>query len=121
MPVAFLLDENQRGLAWRYILQHNARGIDNLDVVRIGDAADLPLGSDDPDILVWAERENRILISVDRRTLASHLANHIAQGRRCPGIFQVRDVPFQQVISFLACVAYASEPGEWENRITYIP
>jgi hypothetical protein len=65
MSLKFLLDENQRGLLWRYVRLHNARKVFPLDVVRLGDSADLPLGADDPAILRWAEQEKRILMSVD--------------------------------------------------------
>jgi hypothetical protein len=34
MPLAYLVDENLRGLVWQYIRRHNARGIHPLDAVR---------------------------------------------------------------------------------------
>jgi len=48
MPLRYLLDENQRGVLWHVIQRHNARGIDPIDTVRVGDTPDLPLGTDDP-------------------------------------------------------------------------
>src|SRR5437588_6176757 len=118
MAIAFLLDENQRGLLWSHVRRHNAKGLYPLDAVRVGDAMDLPLGSQDPEVLLWAERERRILVSRDRATLATHLANHIAGGHRCPGIFLARDVPLREVLEFLVCAGYASEPREWQDQIT---
>jgi hypothetical protein len=117
MPLAYLLDENQRGLLWRYIQRHNLTRDLPIDAIRVGDAPDLPLSSDDRAVLLWAERENRILVSQDRKTLAKHLSAHLAAGHRSPGIFQVRSTSLQ----FLLCAAYASEPGEWENRMAFIP
>lgn len=76
----YLLDENQRGVLWHVIQRHNSRGIDPIDAVRVGDAADLALGSDDPTIPRWAEREQRILITFDRSTIAEHLREHLAAG-----------------------------------------
>jgi hypothetical protein len=63
MPLQFVLDENQRGLLWRAIVRHNQLGANLVDVIRVGDPDDLPLGASDPEILVWCERENRILVS----------------------------------------------------------
>lgn len=56
-----------------------------LDVLRVGDIPELPLAVDDPDILMWAEREERILVTEDRHTMANHL-------RGCkPADWMVRD------------------------------
>ncbi len=63
MALRFVLDENQRGLLWRAVVRHNQRGLHVLDVVRVGDPSDLPLGSIDAEILLWCEREDRILVS----------------------------------------------------------
>ena len=52
MALAFLLDENLRGLLWKHIRRHNVRGVHPIDAVRVGDVADLPLGSTDPAILL---------------------------------------------------------------------
>ena len=63
MPLRFLLDENLRGGGlWQAIQKHNQVGIYPVDVIRVGDPSDLPLGASDPDILLWGERESRILL-----------------------------------------------------------
>jgi hypothetical protein len=54
--LCFLLDEHLRGPLWLAILRHNSQGGLPIDVVRVGDSPDLPLGSTDLDILLWAER-----------------------------------------------------------------
>ena len=123
MPLRFLLDENLRGGAlWRAIQRHNAAGIDPLDAVRVGDPVDLPCGSIDPDILIWAEREGRILATLDRRTIATHVAAHLRAGRHSPGVFLVRGgPPLSQVVAFLVLAAHAGDPADYHNRIEYIP
>jgi len=63
--------------------------MDLIDAVRVGDPTDLPLGSEDPAILRWAEREQRILIPFDKSSMAKHLSEHFAGGNHCPGIFMV--------------------------------
>ena len=121
MPLAYLFDENLRGMLWQHVRRHNMLRVNELDVVRVGDADDLPLGSEDPDILRRAERENRILLSRDEHTMPKHLADHLAAGRRSPGVFLVRTAPLVEIVEFLVCAAYASDPVEWENRVSFMP
>ena len=51
MSLAFLLDEHLRGPLWTAIQRHNLSSELRLDVVRVGDAADLGLGTLDGDLL----------------------------------------------------------------------
>src|SRR5947209_4589649 len=109
MPLSFLLDENQRGPLWKAIFFHNLTGINLVDAVRVGDLPDLPLGSLDPDILLWAEREGRILVTKDKDSMSAHLADHLQSGHHSPGVFSIRkrsSLPL--VVSFLAAAAYES-------------
>ena len=122
MGLRFVLDENQRGLLWRAIVRHNQTGVYPLDVVRVGDPDELSLAATDPEILVWCERENRILVSFDKATLAGHLAAHLQAGRHSPGVFMLRrSVRLSQVMEHVALVAYASDAWEWSDRIEFIP
>jgi hypothetical protein len=121
MPLQFVLDENLRGLVWQAILNHNKRGMYVLDAVRLGDVSDLPLGTRDRDILLWTERENRILISFDKTTLPGHLKEHLRSGHHCPGIFAVpEDARITNVLSFLTIAAYAGTPDDFRDQIVYI-
>src|SRR5262249_14600653 len=122
MNLRYLLGEHLRGPPWRAIQWHNRLGEFPLDVVRVGDPPDLPLGTPDPDTLGWAEGAGRILVSRDRETLASHLAAHLSAGRHSPGIFLIRrHVSLPELVSFLVEAAYASEAVEWADRLAYIP
>src|SRR5262245_25889278 len=114
MALRFVLDENQRGLLWRAIVRHNQLSSYPVDAIRVGDAPDLPLGTSDPDVLSWCERENRILVSFDKATLATHLAAHLQAGGHSPGIFLLRrGTRLATVVDYLALVAHASEAWEW--------
>jgi len=122
MPVAFLLDENIPSRIWRAIQRHNEHNVDILDVVCVGQSDDLPFSADDPSILLWAERQGRILITEDKSTMPAHLATHLDEGRHCPGVFMLRPgtrVP--DLLEFFVLVAYASQSAEWRDRIEYIP
>jgi hypothetical protein len=122
MTLRYVLDEHLRGALWRAIQWHNSSGVYPLDVVRVDDPADLPLGSDDPALLLWAEREQRILVTHDPDTMPKHLADHLAGGHHSPGVFMLRPhSTLPQILSFLRDDAYASEPAEWQDRIHFIP
>ena len=56
MPIGFLLDEQMRGKPlWHALRRLTLTGTVGVDVLRVGDLPDLPLGTSDPDILIWAE------------------------------------------------------------------
>ena len=80
MPITFLLDENLPSRIWRAIQRHNEHNADILDVVCVGQSDDLPFSVDDPSILLWAERQGRILITEDKSTMPAHLAAHLDMG-----------------------------------------
>ena len=97
-------------------------GLHPINATQVGDPPDLPLGSSDPEILKWAERANRILVSEDRSTLPMHLADHLQAGHRSPGIYTItQKVRPLRVVAFLEAAAYASESYEWHDAIWYIP
>ena len=87
-PLRFVLDEHLRGTLWDAIQAHNAKpGAVPIQVCRVGDFPDLPLGMDDPDILGWAEQSGCIVVSCDRQTMAAYFRDHIDAGRHSPGWF----------------------------------
>ena len=85
MPLRYVLDEHLRGPLFHAIQSHSQLGAYPLDVTRVGDPADLPLGTLDSALLEWAEREGRILVTVDRNTMAGHLTAHLTASSRSPG------------------------------------
>jgi len=122
MAIRFLLDENLPARAYGAIVRHNAAGGDPINAVRVGQPDDLPLSADDPAILAWTERENRILVTEDKSTMPGHLKAHIEAGHHSPGVFLVRPgAKIPTLLEFLALVTHASQPAEWEDRIQYIP
>lgn len=122
MALTFVLDEQLRGPLWRAISRYNSRGVDLLDVVRVGDMPDLPLGSEDPAILLWAEREFRLVITEDRRTMLGHLQRHLALKRHCPGLLIVQaDAKLQELLAMLQVIAHAGRPDDFRDVFVYIP
>ncbi len=122
MGLSFLLDEHLRGPLWHAIVQHNLRGGEPLDVVRVGDSLDLPLATEDPAILLWAEHEARILVTEDRHTMANHLHSHLAKGHHSPGIMIIRaGQPMRTLVDCLVLISQAGVPDDFADAITYIP
>ncbi len=121
MALDFLLDENMRGRLWQALVRHNATTDWPLDVIRVGDAPDLPLGMTDSDVLNWIERKSRILVSLDKNTLPAHLDQHLAAGHHVPGILLIRrGASVVPLVEYLVAVAYASDAAECQDRIEYI-
>lgn len=122
MPLTFLLDEHLRGVLWTAIRHHNARGGALIDVARVGDPPDLPVGTLDPDILLWAEREGRILISRDRGTMPGHFRQHLQAGHHSPGLLLIRKSgSLQAVLTTLALIVGAGASPDYFDRIDYLP
>jgi len=123
MPLRFVLDEHLRGGAlWHAVQQHNAAGVDVLDLTRVGDPVDLPIAISDPDLLRWAERADRILVSLDKRTLPAHLATHFQAGGHSPGVLLLRPgCTTGQLLFALILIAHAGDPIDYRDRIDFIP
>ena len=122
MALAYLLDEHLRGPLWRAVRRHNATQSSPIDVTRVGDPESPGLGTLDPNLLIWAEEANRIIVTFDERTMPQHLTDHLATGRHVPGIFVIRPRQnLRDVLDFLVFAALASDESEWRDQIVYIP
>jgi hypothetical protein len=118
----YVLDEHLRGIVWRAFVQHNQHSSYPVDVVRVGDPPAPALGTLDPAILVWAEQQGRILVSLDKRSLPGHLANHLGAGRHSPGILVIRlSATVPEVLEYLVLAAYAGDPAEYQDTLRHIP
>jgi hypothetical protein len=123
MPIAFVLDEHLRGKPiWHAIRHHNLGGGLLIDTTRVGDPPDLPLGSSDPDILAWAERAGRIILTEDAKTFPSGLGVHLRAGGTSPGVFLILpSATISSVLSGLELVVADNRPDTWRAQVTYIP
>jgi hypothetical protein len=69
MKVRFLLDENLSPRLKMAVLRLQP----DIDILRIGEPNTLPFGSLDPDVLVYLERSQRLLITDNRASMPEHL------------------------------------------------
>ena len=122
MALAFLLDEHLRGPLWNAIERHNGDSELVIDIIRVGDPADVPLGSDDPTILQWAEREGRIVLTEDKHTMPVHLDEHLQAGRHSPGVFILRmGSTWSELLECLELVGHVGEEAEYRDAVTFVP
>lgn len=118
MQIKYLMDEN---LDPRYQIQLR-RKEPNLVVWAVGDPNTPPKGTLDPDILLWCERYNFILVTNNRRSMPVHLTDHLIQKHHIPGIFQLNpSMSLGETIEELVLVALVSMEGEYSDRISYLP
>ncbi len=109
-------DENLNGDIVRGLIRRNP----DIDIVRVQDVG--LTGADDPTVLDWAARENRVVITHDISTLAKHAFDRAVAGSKMPGVFAVRSVaPVGTTIDDLILLAECSHEGEWEGQVRFLP
>jgi hypothetical protein len=91
-----------------------------LDIVRVQDVG--LAGEDDPTILEWAAKGQRIIVTHDAATMTRYAYDRVAAGEPMPGVVEVAvGVQLGTVIDDLLLLATASGGGEWEGKILYVP
>jgi hypothetical protein len=76
----------------------------------------------DPQLLIRAAQERRIIVTHDRKTMPGHAADLMGEGKTIAGLFVVpRRLPLHQVIEDLELMITCSENDEWVNVIRYLP
>ncbi|MBY0503011.1 MAG: DUF5615 family PIN-like protein [Bryobacteraceae bacterium] len=79
-------------------------------------------GVPDPEVLELAAQQGRIPVTHDRRTMVDHFRSRLAEGKASPGVFLVtQSARIGEVVDALVMVWAASEAGEWENQLRYLP
>jgi predicted nuclease of predicted toxin-antitoxin system len=112
----FAADENLNNNIVRGLL----RRIPTLDLVRIQDTE--IYGADDPTVLAWTAREQRILLTHDINTITRYAYDRIRAGQPMPGVFEVnRQSAAGKVIEDLLLLAETSLDNEWEGQILFLP
>lgn len=92
----------------------------DLDIVRVQEAG--LSGAVDPDVLEWAAREGRILLTHDVSTMTRYAYERVAAGLPMPGVFQLsRGVGLPIVIEDILLIAECSIAREWEGQVRYLP
>lgn len=92
----------------------------DLDIVRVQEAG--LSGAVDPDVLEWAAREGRILLTHDVSTMTRYAYERVAASLPMPGVFQLsRGIGLTVVIEDILLIAECSIAREWEGQVRYLP
>jgi uncharacterized protein DUF5615 len=83
-------------------------------------SADL-VGLDDMAVLAFADREGRVLVSHDSRTMPSHFAEFISKNTSPGVVIASQQLTIAMVVEELLLIWAASDADEWMNRITHLP
>jgi hypothetical protein len=109
-------DENLDNDILRGLMRRNP----NLDIARVQDVG--LSGAADPEVLEWAAREGRVLLTHDVTTITRHAYERVRAGQSMPGVFEVpRSMRIGDAIRDLLLLAEGSLEGEWEGQVRYLP
>ncbi len=76
----------------------------------------------DPEVLDWAARNERVIVTHDRQTMPAFAYDRVGEGLPMPGLFVVsRSLPVGQAIAELELLITCSEPGEWSGMVVFVP
>lgn len=118
MSIKYLLDEHISPTYRTQLVRQNPE----LIVRIIGDPDAPAKGTLDPDILIWCQANDFILVTNNRKSMPKHLADHLSQGNHVPGIFVIDfEQSMGQILEELITIAEASFEGEYQDRIEYLP
>src|ERR1051326_1451124 len=84
--LCFLIDENTPD----FLVNVLRAAEPGMDVVKVGEPGAPPRGTLDPELLIAAEVAGRCFITLDRRSMPGHLADHFAAGHHTCGVILLR-------------------------------
>ncbi|WP_036477358.1 DUF5615 family PIN-like protein [Myxosarcina sp. GI1] len=118
MKVRFLLDENLSPRLKLAIFRFNPQ----IDILRVGDSSTPSFGTSDPDILVYLEQSQRILLTDNRASMPQHLEAHWNCNRSIWGLFWLRpQANIREIAEDLNLIWETTEAEEWKNQLAWIP
>ncbi len=114
--IRFLADENLNG----YIVAGLRRRQPQVELITATEA-DLK-GVADPDLLDFAARENRAVLTHDVTTMIDFANARLHRNLAMPGIIEIkRQLRVSEAIEDLLLIAQCSEPAEWQGQIHFLP
>jgi len=114
----FLFDENVPLVIQTQLEQMGFSGT----IYAVGDGVAPPKGTLDPEILIWIEAHNCLLITNNRASMPIHLQDHLAQNHHILGIIQLpKRMNIGRVLEDLILIAEAGKPDEFQDQIVYLP
>lgn len=116
MTLRFAADENFNGKIVRGLF----RVVPDLDLVRLQDTA--LAGADDDEVLAWAARERRVVLTHDVNTMAAAAWDRVRAGLPMCGVVEVDgDQPIGAAITDLQLLASVGSLEELEGQVLFLP
>ncbi len=114
--IRFAADENFDGT----ILKELHKRLPDLDIVRVQDTE--MYQAPDPQVLEWAARVNRIVLTHDVQTLVGDAYTRIEQGLPMPGVILIPStLGIGLALDELEVAIGAGKPEDFSDRVTFIP
>lgn len=118
MAIQYLFDEN---VDPAYVNQIRRRNRD-VFVLAVGELTTPAKGTLDPEILIWCEIHNFILVTNNRRSMPVHLIDYLEQNCHIPGIFILNSkLSIGQNIDELILIYQGSFDDEYQDKIEHLP
>ena len=77
--------------------------------------------AEDPEILAWAAREGRVVITHDRNTMIAFALQRIRQRQSMAGLVVINQfAPLSRLIEDIILLGECTELEEWHDRIEYV-
>ena len=119
MTLKYLVDENVNPV---YKIQLRQQRPDLVIWTVGGEPTTPPKGTLDPEILLWCEEYDFVLVTNNRTSMPVHLVDHITAGRHVPGIFLLNPkLSIGQNIDELIFVVEGSFDNEYQDQIVNLP
>ena len=114
--IRFLADENFNNQIVRGVWRQRP----DIDIARVQDVNLSCI--DDPTVLAWAAKAERIVLTHDVATMTTFAYQRIEAGLSMPGLFEVsRRVSVGLAIEEIILIADYSLDGEWEGQVRFLP
>jgi predicted nuclease of predicted toxin-antitoxin system len=111
-----LTDEDVHGDIVRGLLRRQPA----LDLIRVQDVG--LIQTPDNIILDWAAQQGRVVVSVDKKTLAVDVWERVVRGLPMSGVVILRTLlTIGQAINELELVALGGNPDDLRNQVIYLP
>jgi hypothetical protein len=117
-PIRYLLDEHVDPALRTQLIRREP----DLTVWIIGDPGAPPRGALDPEILLWCETHQFMLVTNNRQSMPVHLRDHLAAGHHVPGIFVLNpNMTMGALMEELLLIWGASDMEEYLDLMLYLP
>jgi hypothetical protein len=97
------------------------RRVPGIDLVTV-DEAGLDKRTPDPEILEWAAKEGRVLITQDENTMVGYAWDRVKAGQFLPGVVVCgKGVTIGRAIGELELIGCCGAPEDFKDQVQFLP